>query len=222
MNYYQKIFQKHSYTKQVKHREWAKNVRSNEQNADRHAPNRIHPSISWSKGAVFRPPRHQSDMAGREWPNPVPITGPHGRARDLVLGLNFKSTACSAWCLLEEGVVGRTKARSQGLWPDRSRTMTTSRMLSALAALTVLLLCVSSFSQAADEHVTVLTESNFEQHVGGDKGALVEFYAPWWVSLESWCVGSGESVLIPFGSCVHSRPCCWFKVGCKYRVLFIF
>lgn len=25
----------------------------------------------------------------------------------------------------------------------------------------------------------MLTESNFEQHVGGDKGALVEFYAPW-------------------------------------------
>ncbi|KAG0590603.1 hypothetical protein M758_1G102300 [Ceratodon purpureus] len=34
-------------------------------------------------------------------------------------------------------------------------------------------------AQAADEHVTVLTASNFEDYVGKDKGALVEFYAPW-------------------------------------------
>lgn len=35
--------------------------------------------------------------------------------------------------------------------------------------------------QAADEHVTVLTSDNFNDHVGGDKAALVEFYAPWYV-----------------------------------------
>lgn len=33
--------------------------------------------------------------------------------------------------------------------------------------------------QAADEYVTVLTSDNFNDHVGGDKAALVEFYAPW-------------------------------------------
>lgn len=40
-------------------------------------------------------------------------------------------------------------------------------------------LTVSSLCQAADEHVTVLTSANFEDFVGGDKAALVEFYAPW-------------------------------------------
>lgn len=35
--------------------------------------------------------------------------------------------------------------------------------------------------QAADEYVTVLTTDNFNDHVGGDKAALVEFYAPWYV-----------------------------------------
>jgi protein disulfide-isomerase A6 len=33
--------------------------------------------------------------------------------------------------------------------------------------------------QAADEYVTVLTSDNFNDYVGGDKAALVEFYAPW-------------------------------------------
>jgi hypothetical protein len=37
--------------------------------------------------------------------------------------------------------------------------------------------------QAADEYVTVLTTDNFNDHVGGDKAALVEFYAPWYVDL---------------------------------------
>lgn len=34
---------------------------------------------------------------------------------------------------------------------------------------------------AAADDVVVLTESNFEKEVGQDRGALVEFYAPWYV-----------------------------------------
>ena len=33
-------------------------------------------------------------------------------------------------------------------------------------------------STVADD-VVVLTEDNFEEEVGQDRGALVEFYAPW-------------------------------------------
>lgn len=43
-------------------------------------------------------------------------------------------------------------------------------------ALTLALLFVSAL---ADDDVLVLTEANFEQEVGQDRGALVEFYAPW-------------------------------------------
>jgi len=55
--------------------------------------------------------------------------------------------------------------------------MATSKFVCVLAvvALTVFL----PSSQAADEHVTVLTASNFEEYVGQEKAALVEFYAPW-------------------------------------------
>ncbi|GAB4855640.1 hypothetical protein Ancab_024261 [Ancistrocladus abbreviatus] len=35
------------------------------------------------------------------------------------------------------------------------------------------------FSSACADDVLVLTEDNFEQEVGKDRGALVEFYAPW-------------------------------------------
>ncbi|GMH10430.1 hypothetical protein Nepgr_012271 [Nepenthes gracilis] len=35
------------------------------------------------------------------------------------------------------------------------------------------------FSSASAEDVVVLTEDNFEKEVGQDRGALVEFYAPW-------------------------------------------
>lgn len=31
----------------------------------------------------------------------------------------------------------------------------------------------------ADDVVVVLTEENFDKEVGQDRGALVEFYAPW-------------------------------------------
>lgn len=36
-------------------------------------------------------------------------------------------------------------------------------------------------SGLADD-VVVLTEENFEKEVGQDRGALVEFYAPWYQS----------------------------------------
>ena len=40
---------------------------------------------------------------------------------------------------------------------------------------TLALLLVSAFA----DDVVVLTEENFENEVGQDRGALVEFYAPW-------------------------------------------
>lgn len=43
-----------------------------------------------------------------------------------------------------------------------------------LAYGTLALLFVSSLAD-----VVVLTEENFEKEVGQDRGALVEFYAPW-------------------------------------------
>jgi protein disulfide-isomerase A6 len=45
----------------------------------------------------------------------------------------------------------------------------------ALASFAISLL---SLTVSADD-VVVLTEDNFEKEVGQDKGALVEFYAPW-------------------------------------------
>jgi protein disulfide-isomerase A6 len=44
---------------------------------------------------------------------------------------------------------------------------------------TLALLAVSALA----DDVVVLTEDNFEKEVGQDKGALVEFYAPWSVIL---------------------------------------
>jgi hypothetical protein len=50
--------------------------------------------------------------------------------------------------------------------------------------LSILLLLVAAFAAApaalADgDDVVALTESTFEKEVGQDRGALVEFYAPW-------------------------------------------
>jgi protein disulfide-isomerase A6 len=45
-------------------------------------------------------------------------------------------------------------------------------------ALLVLLAAAVAAPAAADE-VVALTDSDFEKHVGQDRGALVEFYAPW-------------------------------------------
>lgn len=44
-------------------------------------------------------------------------------------------------------------------------------------ALTLLLI---SSPVTADNAVVVLTEDNFENEVGRDRGAFVEFYAPWY------------------------------------------
>jgi hypothetical protein len=49
----------------------------------------------------------------------------------------------------------------------------------ALALLLVLAAAVAA--PAAADEVVALTESDFEKHVGQDRGALVEFYAPWFV-----------------------------------------
>ncbi|KAE9445839.1 hypothetical protein C3L33_22270, partial [Rhododendron williamsianum] len=51
-----------------------------------------------------------------------------------------------------------------------------SRILCACATLALLLLS-SAAADSAD--VVVLTEDNFDKEVGQDRGALVEFYAPW-------------------------------------------
>ncbi|XP_058213961.1 protein disulfide-isomerase like 2-1-like isoform X1 [Rhododendron vialii] len=51
-----------------------------------------------------------------------------------------------------------------------------SRILCACATLALLLL---SSAAAASADVVVLTEDNFDKEVGQDRGALVEFYAPW-------------------------------------------
>lgn len=53
----------------------------------------------------------------------------------------------------------------------------------ALQTLAFLLL----FTAVSADDVVVLTEANFEQEVGKDVGALVEFYAPWFDSL-AFCV----------------------------------
>ncbi|KAH0462383.1 hypothetical protein IEQ34_009958 [Dendrobium chrysotoxum] len=45
-----------------------------------------------------------------------------------------------------------------------------------LATLTLALFAAASF---AEDDVVVLTEANFDKEVGQDRGALVEFYAPW-------------------------------------------
>ncbi|KAK6143874.1 hypothetical protein DH2020_024222 [Rehmannia glutinosa] len=52
--------------------------------------------------------------------------------------------------------------------------MSTSRICLVFATVT-LFLAVSAFA----DDVVVLTEENFEKEVGQDRGALVEFYAPW-------------------------------------------
>lgn len=52
---------------------------------------------------------------------------------------------------------------------------TTPIRLLAFGALTLL----TSSVIAASDDVVVLTKTNFENEVGRDRGALVEFYAPW-------------------------------------------
>ncbi|CAK9139128.1 unnamed protein product [Ilex paraguariensis] len=52
-----------------------------------------------------------------------------------------------------------------------------SRSRICIALLATLTLCL--FSSTSADDVVVLTEDNFEKEVGQDRGALVEFYAPW-------------------------------------------
>ncbi|KAF0926466.1 hypothetical protein E2562_025309 [Oryza meyeriana var. granulata] len=54
-----------------------------------------------------------------------------------------------------------------------------SPQISRKALAFILLLAAAVVSPAAAEDVVALTESSFEKEVGQDRGALVEFYAPW-------------------------------------------
>lgn len=53
------------------------------------------------------------------------------------------------------------------------------RLSMARFALVALTLVLSAWSVFADD-VVVLTDDNFDKEVGQDRGALVEFYAPWY------------------------------------------
>lgn len=55
----------------------------------------------------------------------------------------------------------------------REREMEKYQIWLALGTLTLF------FVSALADDVVVLTEDNFEKEVGQDRGALVEFYAPW-------------------------------------------
>lgn len=56
---------------------------------------------------------------------------------------------------------------------EREREMEKYQIWLALGTLTLF------FVSALADDVVVLTEDNFEKEVGQDRGALVEFYAPW-------------------------------------------
>jgi thioredoxin-like negative regulator of GroEL len=62
----------------------------------------------------------------------------------------------------------------------------------------LLLLAAAALSPAAadGEEVLALTESTFEKEVGQDRGALVEFYAPWSVSSPALPTSSYRYVLV--------------------------
>lgn len=53
------------------------------------------------------------------------------------------------------------------------REMEKNQIWLTLGTLTLL------FVSALADDVVVLTEENFDKEVGQDRGALVEFYAPW-------------------------------------------
>jgi thioredoxin-like negative regulator of GroEL len=62
----------------------------------------------------------------------------------------------------------------------------------------LLLLAAAALSPAAadGDEVLALTESTFEKEVGQDRGALVEFYAPWSVSSHILPTSSYHFVLV--------------------------
>ena len=53
----------------------------------------------------------------------------------------------------------------------------------ALGLLLLLAAAAAVVSPATADEVVALTEADFEKEVGQDRGALVEFYAPWFDSL---------------------------------------
>ena len=53
----------------------------------------------------------------------------------------------------------------------------------ALGLLLLLAATAAVVSPATADEVVALTEADFEKEVGQDRGALVEFYAPWFASL---------------------------------------
>jgi len=55
----------------------------------------------------------------------------------------------------------------------------TTRMTVAAAAITLMIF----LSSASADDVVALTEDTFEKEVGKDRGALVEFYAPWYARI---------------------------------------
>ena len=67
----------------------------------------------------------------------------------------------------------------EGLRSGLFVAMAMLKLVCVLAVFLVVFLTPPLVSQGVDEHVMVLTASNFEDYVGKDKGALVEFYAPW-------------------------------------------
>lgn len=56
--------------------------------------------------------------------------------------------------------------------------MKTADRIPAISAAAAMVLTVLAAVASADD-VVVLTEENFDKEVGKDRGALVEFYAPW-------------------------------------------
>lgn len=52
----------------------------------------------------------------------------------------------------------------------------------AISAAAIILAVFAAVASADD--VVVLTEENFDNEVGKDRGALVEFYAPWLDSID--------------------------------------
>lgn len=48
------------------------------------------------------------------------------------------------------------------------------------------------FASAFADDVVVLTEDNFEKEVGQDRGALVEFYAPWYAKTLHFVLSLGN------------------------------
>jgi hypothetical protein len=53
----------------------------------------------------------------------------------------------------------------------------------ALGLLLVIAAAAAIVSPATADEVVALTEADFEKEVGQDRGALVEFYAPWFAPL---------------------------------------